>query len=280
MKQSLLNFLFCLGILLITVSAVAGSSYNISSELPPPLSERRDDAILVSGTVTSAAEEPLPGVNVIIKGTSTGTITDFEGNYSLEVPDGSATLIFSFIGYAKKEVANNDQSVLNVVLIDDTQQLEEGVVTAIGIERDKKALGYSTTTVDKDQLTQKAESDPVRAMTGKVPGVNIQGGEGGVGSATNITIRGNSSLTQNTQPLFVVDGVPFDNSSFGNGTSDGSSGNQFTNRAFDLDPNNIESMTVLKGASAAALYGSRAANGVIVITTKAGARGVKKGLEV
>lgn len=282
MKKTLQTHLIGLLGLLFTVNLVVTASPTISnseylfitnSETKPP--------VVVSGTVTSSSDEALPGVNVIIKGSTNGTITDFEGNFSLEVPDGANDiLVFSFIGFASKDVPVNNQAVLKVELFEDTRQLEEVVVTAIGIERDKKALGYATTTIDKAALTQKAESDPVRAMTGKVPGVNIQGGGGGVGSATNITIRGNSSLTQNTQPLFVVDGVPFDNSSFGSGTSDGSSGNQFTNRAFDLDPNTIESMTVLKGASAAALYGSRAANGVIVITTKAGAKGVKKGLEV
>lgn len=247
--------------------------------------EENDDAISVSGTVMSSAKDPLPGVNVIIKGTNSGTTTDYEGKYSITIEEGqSEVLIFSFIGFVTKEVAVGNQSILDVVLLEDTRQLEEVIVTAIGIERDKRATGYATATVSKEQLTQKAEADPIRAMTGKVPGVNIQGGGGGVGSNTNITIRGNSSLTQNTQPLFIVDGVPFDNSSFNSGDAasiaSGATGNQFTNRAFDLDPSIIESMTVLKGASAAALYGSRAANGVIVITTKAGSKGSKKGLEI
>ncbi len=232
----------------------------------------------IQGTVISLEDnEPIPGVNVTVKNTMNGTITDIEGKYSLTVPEDAQTLIFSFIGMLTKEMPIGNQSTINVDLTDETTQLNELVVTAIGIEREKKALGYSVSNIESNAITNKAEADPIRALTGKVPGVNIQGGGGAVGSNTNITIRGNTSLTQNTQPLFVVDGVPFDNSTF---TTDGTSGNLFTNRAFDIDPNSIASMTVLKGASAAALYGSRAANGAIIITTKAGSGGAGKGLEV
>ena len=165
------------------------------------------------------------------------------------------------------------------MLIADTKQLSEVVVTAAGIKRDKNALGYSVSTLDATKLAQRSEPDPLRALTGKVAGVNVQGSGGAAGGSTNITIRGNSSLGNNNQPLFVVDGVPFDNSSFG--STDGTVGGAtITNRAFDLDPNNILTMTVLKGAAAAALYGSRAANGAIIVTTKAGKSQSKKGLEI
>ncbi len=234
----------------------------------------------VSGTVTSAEDGSiLPGVNVIVKGTTTGTVTDVDGNYRLNIPDGATTLTFSFIGFAEQEVTIGDRTVINPQMTGDIKQLTEVVVTAVGIEREKRALGYAVSDVDGSELAQKSEPDPIRALSGKVPGVNIIGGGGAVGAGTNITIRGNSSLLGNNQPLFVVDGVPFDNSTFQTGSfAQGSTTS--SNRSFDLDPNNIESMTVLKGAAASALYGSRAANGVIVITTKAGRVGTKKGLEV
>ncbi|MEK6476672.1 SusC/RagA family TonB-linked outer membrane protein [Catalinimonas sp. 4WD22] len=234
----------------------------------------------VSGKVTSSEDEsPLPGVNIIVKGTTIGTVTDIDGNYRINVPDGENTLAFSFIGYISQDVPVNGRSVINVLLNSDAQQLSEVVVTAVNIEREKRALGYAVTDLDGEKIAQKAEPDPVRALQGKVPGVNIVGAGGAVAAGTNITIRGNSSLLGNNQPLFVVDGVPFDNSTFQTG-SFSQGGTTSSNRSFDLDPNNIESMTVLKGAAASALYGSRAANGVIVITTKAGRKGTSKGLEV
>ncbi len=233
----------------------------------------------ITGTVIGDDGQGLPGVNVIVKNTTTGTTTDIDGNYKLQVDAEAQTLVFSFIGLQTQEVLIGARSVVDVELSSDLQQLSEVVVTAIGIEREKKALGYAVSNIGGEALKQRSEPDPIRALTGKVPGVNIVGAGGGVGQATNITIRGSSSMTGNNQPLFVVDGVPFDNS-VTRTTDDFQQGNPNSNRAFDIDPNNIESMTVLKGASAAALYGSRAANGVIVITTKAAARGQKKGLEV
>lgn len=240
----------------------------------------------VSGTVTSAEDgTPLPGVNVIVKGTTKGTVTDIEGNYRISVPNDANVLAFSFIGLVQQEIEINGRSVIDVVMESDAQQLSEVVVTAIGIEREKKALGYSVASVDNEKIAQVSEPDPLRAVQGKLPGVNITGGGGAPGQSTKINIRGISSLTGNTQPLFVVDGIPFDNSTNAfdptdPGASAAVDNSAFSNRAFDLDPNNIESMTVLKGAAAAALYGSRATNGVVVITTKAAKKNTKKGLEV
>lgn len=234
----------------------------------------------VSGKVTSADDgSPLPGVNVVLKGTNNGTVTDADGNYSLSgVPSSGGSLIFSFIGLQTSEVVIGERGVVDVSLSLDVQQLSEVVVTAIGIEREKKALGYSVATLSSDNLAQRSEPDPLRAMQGKMPGVNIVGGGGAPGQSTKINIRGMSSMTGNTQPLFIVDGIPFDNSVT---SSDGADRNTaFSNRAFDIDPNNIESISILKGAAASALYGSRATNGVVVITTKAGKKGTKKGLEV
>lgn len=237
---------------------------------------------VLTGTITSSDDrKPLPGVSVSLKNTPRGTVSDVDGRYKLSVPETGGVLTFSFVGYTPQEVPLTNQTTLDLELKPDAQQLGEVVVTALGIQRDKKAVGYAVSSISSEKLIQKSESDPVRALTGKIAGVNIQGSGGAVGGSTNITIRGNSSLTGNVQPLFVVDGVPFDNSVNPGGRSGSTdAGNQFTNRAFDLDPNNIASMTVLKGAAAAALYGSRAANGVIVITTKSGSGGSKKGLEV
>ncbi len=233
---------------------------------------------VVTGTVTDDTGAEVPGANVVVKGTTNGTTTDLTGKYSISVPDNS-TLVFSFIGLEAMEVEVGARSVIDVVMKSDVQELQEVVVTALGISREKKALGYSVQDLDGDVVAQKSEPDIVRSLQGKVAGVNIVGGGGGVAEGTNITIRGNSSLLGNNQPLFVVDGVPFDNTTFTTGSF--TSRTAGSNRSFDLDPTNIESMTVLKGAAAAALYGSRAANGVIVITTKSGsARASQKGLEV
>ncbi|MEQ9297216.1 MAG: TonB-dependent receptor plug domain-containing protein, partial [Cyclobacteriaceae bacterium] len=206
----------------------------------------------ISGRITSDEDASgLPGVNVILKGTTTGTTTDIDGNYKLAVPQDGGTLTFTFIGLAPQEMAIGARSTIDVVMANDVKQLTEVIVTAIGIEREKKALGYAVSEISGDQLKQRAEPDPIRALSGKIPGVSIIGAGGGVGQATNITIRGSSSLTGNNQPLFVVDGVPFDNSTTRT-NDDFQGGNPQSNRAFDIDPNNIETMTVLKGASAAA----------------------------
>jgi TonB-linked SusC/RagA family outer membrane protein len=235
---------------------------------------------VVRGKVSDAAgKESLPGTTVTVKGSTSGTVTDAQGAYQINIPEKSAVLVFSSVGFQLKEVVVGNQQVIDIRLEPDTKQLSEVVVTAAGIKRDKNALGYSVSTLDANKLAQRSEPDPLRALTGKVAGVNVQGSGGAAGGATNITIRGNSSLGNNNQPLFVVDGVPFDNSSFG-GTDGTVGGSTITNRAFDLDPNNILTMTVLKGAAAAALYGSRAANGAIIVTTKAGKSQSKKGLEI
>jgi TonB-linked SusC/RagA family outer membrane protein len=234
---------------------------------------------IISGKITSQDDgSTLPGVNILVKGTTTGTVSDGTGSYRLSVPSGNVTLVFSFIGLQTQEVDAGTRSVVDIQMASDVQQLSEVVVTAVGIQREKKALGYAVTDLSGSRIQQKSEPDPVRALQGKIPGVNIIGSGGAVGSGTNITIRGNKSLLGNNQPLFVVDGIPFDNTSFATGSF--TSATTATSRSFDLDPNNIESMTVLKGAAAAALYGSRASNGVIVVTTKAGKKSSRKGLEV
>lgn len=234
----------------------------------------------VTGKVTAAEDgSPLPGVSVVVKGTTKGVNTGADGSYSIDAATNS-TLVFSFVGTLSQEVAVGNRSVVDVKLSADTKQLSEVVVTAIGIQREKKGLGYAVTNVSGSDLQQRSEPDPLRALSAKVPGVTIVGGGGAPGQATKINIRGFNSLTGSTQPLFVVDGIPFDNSVNSGGAGSFASNTGASNRAYDLDPNNIESMTVLKGAAAAALYGSRAVNGVIVVTTKAGSKKARKGLEV
>lgn len=235
----------------------------------------------VSGTVSSADDgSTVPGINVVLKGTTTGTTTDLDGNYRLSVPEEGGTLVFSFIGLATQEVQIGARSIIDVSMESDVQELTEVVVTAGGIEREAKALGYSVEKVSGDQVVQNSETDALRSLQGKIAGVNISGSSGAPGSSTRITIRGNSSLLGNNQPLFVVDGVPYNNdqnNTFGGLTQGGAVGSRFA----DLDPNNIKSINVLKGGAAAALYGTRAANGVVLITTKSGsAKASRKGLEV
>ena len=226
----------------------------------------------ISGTVTGEdSGEALPGVNVIVKGTNQGTVTDIEGNYNLSVADGAETLSFSFIGYQTQEVPINGQSQIDIQLGSDTKQLSEVVVTALGIEREERSLGYAVQEIDGEALNKVNETNVVNSLQGRVAGVQINGNTGGLGGSSRILIRGANSVAGQNQPLFVVDGIPLDNSNFN--TTDqqrGASGYDYGNAAQDIDPNNIESVSVLKGASAAALYGNRAANGVIIITTKKG----------
>jgi TonB-linked SusC/RagA family outer membrane protein len=236
----------------------------------------------ITGTVIGKDDGlPLPGVSIKIQGSSAGTSTDANGKYVLSVPAGEVTLLFSYLGYLSESKTVGSNNVLNVSLSSDERQLSEVVVSSFGIKRNTKSLGYSTTTLTNSDIAQKSEPDPLRALTGKVAGVNIIASNGVPGSATNITIRGNTSFLGNNKPLIVVDGIPFNNSSDQSGSSTLVNNNAVSNRAVDLDPNNIESVSVEKSAAAAALYGSRAANGVILITTKTGkAGGNKKGFEV
>jgi TonB-linked SusC/RagA family outer membrane protein len=251
------------------------------------MSQAKAQERTVTGKVTSAEDSaPLPGVNVVIKGTTNGTVTDADGSYSIHVPSNQSILQFSFIGLTTQEVTVDTRSIVDVQMQSDVKQLGEVVVTAVGIEREKKALGYSVETVNGNKIQQVSEPDPLRALTGKVPGVNIISSSGAPGSSTRITIRGNSSLLNNNQPLFVVDGIPYNNDyvtteGINSNTGGLTAGGAFSSRIADLDPNDIKSISILKGATAASLYGSRAANGVVVITTKSGSASIsRKGLEV
>ncbi|RZS99943.1 SusC/RagA family TonB-linked outer membrane protein [Aquimarina brevivitae] len=222
----------------------------------------------ISGTVTDQSGLPLPGVNIVIKGTSTGTQTDFDGNYNIKANKG-AVLTFSYLGFATQEVVVGDSNSINITLAEDTAQLEEVVVTAQGIRREKKALGYAVATIASDDIASKPQTDVVRALTGKAPGVNIQQTSGLSGSGTNIIIRGYSSINGSNQPLFVVDGIPF-NSDTNSDRSFVQGGAAASSRFLDIDPNNIKEISVLKGLSATTLYGQAGRNGVVLITTKTG----------
>lgn len=233
----------------------------------------------ISGKVTSAEDgSGLPGVNVVLKGTSNGTVTDAEGNYKLAVPSTGGTLQFSFIGFATQEVEIGERSVVDASMASDIETLTEVVVTAQAIQQDKRALGYSVTSVSGNVVAQKPEADLARLLQGKIPGVNITNTGGVSGTGTNIVIRGYTTITGNKQPLWIVDGVPFNSST--NSQGDFLSGNQATpSRFLDLDPNNIERIDVLKGLSAAVLYGEQGRNGVMIVTTK-NARKKKERMEV
>jgi len=220
----------------------------------------------VSGTVTDDSG-PLPGVSIVIKGTTTGTETDFDGNYSIKANTGDV-LTFSFVGMTTQEKVVGDSNTINVVLVADNV-LEEVVVTAQGIKREKKALGYAVSSVDAKDLEQKAEGDIARILQGKTSGVDITQTSGVSGSATNIIIRGYSTISGSNQPLFIVDGVPFSGDT-NNGGSDFQEGQTQSSRFLDLDPNNIENVSVLKGLAATTIYGQEGRNGVILITTKGG----------
>jgi TonB-linked SusC/RagA family outer membrane protein len=223
----------------------------------------------VSGTVSDNTGG-LPGVSVIIKGTSTGAETDFDGKYSIRAKSGDV-LVFNYLGYKTVEKTVGSANVIDVTLEEGGEVLDEIIVTAQGIKREKKALGYAVSKVDSEQLEQRSEGDIGRLLSGKASGVNIQTQSGVSGSGTSILIRGMSSFSGSNQPLFVVDGVPF--SSDTNAQGNFVDGNNGSSRFLDIDPNNIESVNVLKGLAAATLYGTQGRNGVILITTKSGSSG-------
>ena len=236
----------------------------------------------ISGQVIDRTSgEGLPGVTVLLKGTSTGISTNAEGNFSLSVPETGGTLVFSSVGMSTQERIIGTESQFKVTLVQDNKQLSEVVVTALGVEKDIRSLGYATQEIKGAQLSQKSEPNVLNALQGRVSGVTITNSSGLPGSSTNINIRGITSLQGSNQPLFVVDGIPISNSlDRTNGGSLGTLGGaQTSNRALDIDPESVESINILKGPAAAALYGSRAASGAVIITTKSG-RNANKKLEI
>ncbi|MGD9929032.1 MAG: SusC/RagA family TonB-linked outer membrane protein [Mangrovibacterium sp.] len=228
----------------------------------------------ITGTVTSADDgSTLPGVSVSVKGTTLGTITDIDGNYIIKVPTDAKTLVFSFVGMQSQEVAISGNTI-NVVMEPDVVGINEVVVTAMGIRRDAKALGYAVQDVDSEELMKTGSPDLAKALQGKVAGIDIKVSSGMPGASSQIIIRGSRSFTGNNTPLYVIDGMPVA-STASYSTGDGVTGADISNRALDINPNDIESINVLKGQAAAALYGLRASNGVVIITTKSGKGGAK-----
>ncbi len=225
----------------------------------------------ITGKVTDEKGTPLVNVSVIIKGTSTGTVTKTDGSFSLNVPATAKTLVFSSVEGGTLEANIGTQSTINVTMKLEDKTMSEVVVTALGIRRDKKSLGYSISQLNTEQVSQAHVTNISNALEGKIPGVRISG-SGGSFSGSSIIIRGFNTFTGSNQPLFVIDGLPIDNGGGGNALQTGPTN---SNRAIDINQEDIESMTVLKGPSAAALYGSRASNGVILITTKKGKAGEK-----
>ena len=217
----------------------------------------------VAGIITDENGTPLPGASIVEKGTTNGTTTDFDGNYTIELADSNAILLVSYLGYASKEIDVNGQSTLNAQLLPNTGELDEVVVTALGMKREKKALGYSVSETDSERLNLVPQENVLGGLSGKVSGLSVSRSGNDVFAESYVTIRGRTSLTGNDQPLVVVDGAPVGDASV----------------MADISAMDIETVSVLKGASAAALYGSRAGNGVILITTKSGS-GMQKGIGV
>ena len=255
----------------VSLILVAGAITLPTSVYANSAPEKQETAITQqSGKVNGVVEDdfgPVAGASVVIKGTTHGSITDMDGKFNLEGVKNGDIIQISFIGYATQEVTYTGQSSLNIKLAEDTQKLDEVVVTALGIKKDAKKLGYAVSNVSSEELTRTGGSNIATGLYGKATGVRIQAAPGGGTSAVSISVRGLSSITGNTQPLIIMDGVPVHNS---NTNNDGYWGNQRinSNGMVDINPEDIENISILKGAAASALYGSEAANGVVMITTK------------
>ena len=275
MKQKIMNLM----VLIIVFSAVNSFAQTTTTT--------------ITGTITDSADGmELPSVNVLEKGTSNGTVSDFNGKYTLEIFNKNATLQFSYLGYKTKEVTLNGEAVLDIILEQDTEALDEVVITALGISRKKKSLGYAVTEVSGENINTIKDNNLASSLVGKVAGLQISQ-SGSLGSASRITIRGNNSLGGNSQALIIVDGMPInaslpisgDGSQISSGSNDSGGSPSYEpsisgGGISDINPDDVESISVLKGPSAAALYGSRAGNGVILITTKKGSRSNKLGVSI
>lgn len=260
---------------------------SIQSNSPVEIQDN-NEFLEVTGTVKSESGELLPGVTVFIDGTTTGTVTDIDGNYSISVPAGS-TLVFSYIGFATKRVVVGNQSVINITLEQEARALEEVVIAALGIQKTSRSIGYSATNVGADEMTINRTPNFMNALQGKIAGVNVSSLGTGPGGSSKVRIRGQSSIAGQNSPLIVLNGIPIDNTNFGTRPGNQGADNAFGQRGggvtadggdglSSINPDDIESMTVLKGAAASALYGSRAKDGVIMINTKT--KGDKKGIGI
>ena len=232
----------------------------------------------ITGVIVDESDEPLPGVTVLVKGTTIGTASDFDGKYSINVPEGSNELVFSFIGFKPITKEIGAEKSFNITLLEDAVGLEEVVVTAMGIKKSVKALGYSSQVVETDDVLKSNEQNLITALSSKAAGVQVTSSSGSPGGSAGIRIRGNSTISGSNDPLIIVDGIYMDNSY--NGTEAETAGVAYSNRAIDINPNDIADINILKGIAATALYGTRASGGAIIITTKKGTGVAKKGLGV
>lgn len=274
-------YLMCCGMMMLSQGSMAGETWSsVSLTAVVHLSPGEDlssgavsAAFGVNGRVTDENGESFPGVNVVVKGTATGTATDSDGNYTIDVPDNNSILVFSFVGYSTQEVAVGGRSVIDLVLNPDVRSLEEVVVTALGVKKESKKLGYSATSVQTEELVKNRTTNVMESLEGKVAGLNITPPAAGAGSSMQIRLRGQAAFAgANNSPLFVINGLPMDQgvrNANGNGAvNQRDRGDNLQN----INADDIETMTVLKGATAAAIYGARAANGAIIITTKSGSK--------
>jgi TonB-linked SusC/RagA family outer membrane protein len=234
--------------------------------------------VTVSGTVVDETGVGMPSVNVVVKGTTTGVITDLDGNYSISVPGANAVLVYSFLGYATVEKTVGNQRTINITLAEDSRLIDEVVVTALGIVKKEKSLTYSTQVVGGEELTRAKDPNMINSLAGKTAGVQINRSSSGLGGSVRVVIRGSRSVNGSNQPLYVIDGVPINSGSNSSVATTIGGNNDSGNRdsgdgVSDLNPDDIESINILKGPAAAALYGTSAANGVVIISTKKGKAG-------
>ena len=223
----------------------------------------------ITGQVVDAKGEPLIGVSILVKGTTDGAITDLDGNYKIMTKSNNPVIVYSYIGYKTQEIPLNGQTAINITMMDDTQVIDEVVVTALGIKRSEKALSYNVTQVDAESALAVKDANFINSLNGKVAGLNINSSSSGIGGASKVVMRGSRGIEQSSNALYVIDGIPMYNLSASGGSEEMQSQGS-TEAIADINPDDIESMSVLSGAAAAALYGSNASNGAIVITTKKG----------
>ena len=223
----------------------------------------------ITGQVVDAKGEPLIGVSILVKGTTDGAITDLDGNYKIVTKSNNPVIVYSYIGYKTQEIPLKGQTAINITMMEDTQTLDEVVVTALGIKRSEKALSYNVTQVDAESALAVKDANFINSLNGKVAGLNINSSSSGIGGASKVVMRGSRGIEQSSNALYVIDGIPMYNLSASGGSEEMQSQGS-TEAIADINPDDIESMSVLSGAAAAALYGSNASNGAIVITTKKG----------
>lgn len=223
----------------------------------------------ITGQVVDAKGEPLIGVSILVKGTTDGAITDLDGNYKIVTKSNNPVIVYSYIGYKTQEIPLKGQTAINITMMDDTQVIDEVVVAALGIKRSEKALSYNVTQVDAESALAVKDANFINSLNGKVAGLNINSSSSGIGGASKVVMRGSRGIEQSSNALYVIDGIPMYNLSASGGSEEMQSQGS-TEAIADINPDDIESMSVLSGAAAAALYGSNASNGAIVITTKKG----------